>query len=546
MATPNCQRRYECTLLGLCLCLLSSVTLSSQAASLKNAEEAPQPEAPKDVLGRGTPRGAVLGFITAAKKGNVEVAKLYLNTPLRGEDAQILTHQLATVLDRRLPARLNQISDQPEGSIPDPLTPDEDVIGTIETTDGELDIVVERVDRGKLGKVWLFSRKTLAAIPKVSQELRTPLAEEFLPEFMVKTRWGGIPLFEWLALVVGMPLLYVATGLLNRGLGWSVGKLRQRLKQNASLESPQLLRIPIRLLLVALTIHLLVESFSLPLLARQFWSTVALFITAAACVWWLLLMNRSAERYLLKRSPILSGSASVLRLSRRVIDGLLLFSGFLFVLYHFGVDLTAALAGLGVGGIAVALAAQKTLENVIGGVSLIADQAVRVGDFLNLGDVQGTVEDVGLRSTRIRTLDRTVVSLPNGQIAGMRLETLSARDKFWFHPVMGLRYETSPAQLRTVLNDIRAFLAEHSRVEPMSVRVRLIRFGGYSFDVEVFAYVFARDWNNFLEIQEELLLGVVETVHKAGTALAFPSQTLYLAPSRVDPEGQEDLVHAGL
>jgi len=201
----------------------------------------------------------------------------------------------------------------------------------------------------------------------------------------------------------------------------------------------------------------------------------------------------------------------------------------LFVLYHFGVQLTAALAGLGVGGIAVALAAQKTLENVIGGVSLIADKALSVGDFVNVGDAQGTVEDVGLRSTRIRTLDRTVISLPNGQVAGMRLETISVRDKFWFHPIIGLRYETNVAQLRSVLSGIRAFLGQHPNLEPSSVRVRFIRLGAYSLDVEVFAYAFAHDWSNFLEIQEEILFTIIDIVQKAGTALAFPSQNLYLA-----------------
>ena len=101
-------------------------------------------------------------------------------------------------------------------------------------------------------------------------------------------------------------------------------------------------------------------------------------------------------------------------------------------------------SGLGVGGIAVAHAAQKALENVIAGVSLIVDHAVRVRDFLNFGDLQGTVVEVGLRSTRIRTGDRTPVSFLNGQIANMRLETLSARDMFLLHPVIGLRYRTDP------------------------------------------------------------------------------------------------------
>ena len=219
-------------------------------------------------------------------------------------------------------------------------------------------------------------------------------------------------------------------------------------------------------------------------------------------------------------------------------DGSLLFAGLLFVLYHFGINITAALAGLGVGGIAVALAAQKTLENVIGGVSLIADQALRVGDFLSLGDVQGTVEDVGLRSTRIRTLERTLVSLPNGQIANMKLETISVRDKFWFHPVIGLRYETTPVQLRTILSNFRESLRRHPNVDPSSVRVRFIRFGAFSLDVDIFAYASADDWSNFLEIQEELLFGIIDVVHMAGAGIAFPSQTTYLATDGSDKLGR--------
>ncbi|HTS10384.1 MAG TPA: mechanosensitive ion channel family protein [Candidatus Eisenbacteria bacterium] len=522
----------------ICVLLLFSGTTWSQSASPKKApttnplSAAPtvaQSEPPKDVLGRETPRGAVMGFLTAARKGNGEVAALYLNTPLRGEDAQVLWRQLAAVLNQRLPARINLISDKPEGSVPDPLKPDQDIVGTIETADGELDIVVERVDRGKLGKVWLFSGKTLASIPKVFQELNAPAAEEFLPKFIVDTRVFGVPVFQWLGLFLGLPLLYLATGLVGRIFSWGAGELIRRLTRNSNLKNPQLMRVPVRLLLVALGIYLVTRGVSLPLLARQFWLTFALMIVVIACVWFLLLLNRSAEIYLVKRRPSMSGSESVVRLFRRTIDGLLIFGGLLFVLYHFGIQLTAALAGLGVGGIAVALAAQKTLENIIGGVSLIADQAVRVGDFINLGDVQGTVEDVGLRSTRIRTLDRTVISLPNGQVAGMRLETISLRDKFWFHPIIGLRYETTVAQLRSVLNGIRAFLGQHPNLEPSSIRVRFIRLGAYSLDVEVFAYAFAHDWSNFLEIQEEILFTIIDIVQKAGTALAFPSQNLYLA-----------------
>jgi MscS family membrane protein len=476
----------------------------------------------------------VLGFLGAIKKNNAEVAALYLNTSLRGPDAALLASHLGTVLNRRLPARLNLISDKPEGSIPDPLRPDQDLVGTIETADGELSILVERVDRGKAGKVWLFSRQTLTAIPDVFQEIETPPLEQFLPPFMVNTAIVGVPLFEWLAVFLGMPLLYLATGLLNRALSWLIAALRRRVSHNPALPEVKILRVPARLLLVALIIKLVLASVALPLLARQFWSTVTLFIVVVACVCWLLLLTGSVENYFIRHRPTASGSASVLRLFRRLMDGLLLFGGFIFVLHHFGINLNAALAGLGVGGIAVALAAQKTLENVIAGVSLIADEAVRVGDFLNLGDVQGTVESVGLRSTRIRTLDRTIVSLPNGQIANMRLETLSVRDKFWFHPVIPLRYDTTTHQLHSTLKGIRELLREHPNADPQSIRVRFIRFGTFSLDIDIFAYISVHDWNEFLECQEELLFRIADIVHEAGTGFAFPSQTLYLASDRSD------------
>jgi MscS family membrane protein len=521
------------THLGRASAVLFLLLLSLPAWPQVVVPKAPVPEAqaeiPKDTLGRNTPRGAVLGFLSAARKGNAEIAVLYLNTPLRGEEAEDLARQLAIVLDRRLPARLNSLSDKPEGSIPDPLRPDEDLVGTIPTANGDLDILIERVDRGKLGKIWLFSRKTLKTIPDVFPELTMSTVEKILPESLVKNRLAGIPIFEWLALFVGMPCLYALTGLVDRLLGLVVSGFRRHLLRNTNQQNSRMLPPPLRLLLLALTIRWLLSTVGLPLLARQFWSTMALIISIAACVWLLILVNGWGERYLVERRPGLSGSAAVLRLIRRVIDGVILFTGLLFTLYHFGINPTAALTGLGVGGIAVALAAQKTLENVIAGISLIADQVVHVGDALKVGDIVGTVEEVGLRSTRIRTNDRTLVCVPNGQIANMSLENFTARDRFWFHPMVGLRYETTPLQMRSLTAEVHKLLTTHPSFDASSVRVRFIRLGPSSLDVEIFSYLYARDWNHFLEIQEDMLLRVMEITQEAGAEIAFPSQTTYLA-----------------
>jgi len=162
---------------------------------------------------------------------------------------------------------------------------------------------------------------------------------------------------------------------------------------------------------------------------------------------------------------------------------------------------------------------------VIAGASLIFDQAVQVGDLLKMGQVTGTVEYIGLRSTRIRTADRTIVSVPNSQIANTTLETLSARDMYWFHPIVSLRHDTTPEQLQAVIDGIHALLSKHPNIDQSSVRARFQRFAAFSLDVEVSAYVFARDWSHFMEVQESLLLSVTRIVEQSGTAIALPWQT---------------------
>jgi MscS family membrane protein len=287
---------------------------------------------------------------------------------------------------------------------------------------------------------------------------------------------------------------------------------------------------PLRLIFVALIIYWIQTHASFTLLARQFWSILAWGIAALGVIWLLIRANGRAESFTLSRlKDRASGSAAVLRLVRRMVDGLILFGALLFAFNHFGVNPSAALTGLGVGGIAVALAAQKTLENVVGGISMIADHAVHVGDVLKIGETTGTIESVGLRSTRIRTPDRTLVTIPNGQIANLSLETLSARDSFWFHPIVGLTYETSPEQIRAIISGVHNLLLEQTNADRTSVRVRLLRLGSFSLDVDVSAYFYARDWNRFLEIQEEMLLRIMEIVKQTGAEIAFPSQTMYLA-----------------
>jgi MscS family membrane protein len=521
--------------LGACAVavVVSVVAIAARQAPPTSAPTAPTAAAPQpapltDPLGRSTPRGAVRGFLEAARTGDHARAALYLDT--RRSDAAELARKVFVVLDARLPARLQRISDEPEGS--DPVAPNREIVGIIEGSAGPAEVVLERVQRSsEPGPIWLISPQTIAAALAQYDEIANSRWNGIVPTFLIRTRFAGLRLVDILTILAGLPLLYFATIFLNRALTPLVG-LRFR---KADSQPRSVLPASARLLLVVIAGRWLSSTLPLSLAVRQIWSTLTALIIIATAARLLMLLNAEVERHVLGRiaPSSIGAAASLLRLLRRGADVLIIFAAVIVTLFHFGVDPTPALAGLGVGGIAVALAAQKTLENVIAGASIIFDQAVRVGDFLKMGDMQGTVDHIGLRSTRIRTLDRTVVSVPNGQIANVSLETLSARDKFWFHPVVGLVYETTPEQLRQVVDHIRQLLDGHPLVDASSVRVRFIRLGAFSLDIDVFAYLLARDWNHFLEIQEQLLFGITEIVSRVGTSIAFPSQTTYVANATV-------------
>jgi MscS family membrane protein len=194
-----------------------------------------------------------------------------------------------------------------------------------------------------------------------------------------------------------------------------------------------------------------------------------------------------------------------------------------------GVPVAGLIAGLGVGGLAIALAAQSTLENFIGGIILYADQPVKVGDFCKFGERRGVVEDVGLRSVKIRTLDRTVVTVPNADFAKLQLENLAERDRVLLRENLRLRYETTREQLKKLMSDVESMLREHDRVAEEPLRVRFTGFGEHYLEVELYAYALTDAWPEFLEIREDILLRVMEIVENSGTRMALPTEVHYVS-----------------
>jgi MscS family membrane protein len=288
------------------------------------------------------------------------------------------------------------------------------------------------------------------------------------------------------------------------------------------------------MVILALLIHgVFFHRIGAPILYRYYYSRFLYVLLVLSFTWLLwIIIDRAFERMILRARSATGGAASaesLMIVGRRIARIVLMFIIVLIILPLIGVNPTTALAGVGIGGIVVALAAQKTMENLFGGVSLLMDRVIQVGDVCKIGDRVGTVEDIGLRSIRIRTVEQTELSVPNGALAQVQFENFKGRSKFNLSTTIGLRYETSADQLRVVLADIRRMLYEHPKVETGSARIRFARFGQSALELDLFAYILTSDMPEFMAIREDLHLRMMDIVLAAGTGFAFPSQTVYIS-----------------
>jgi MscS family membrane protein len=262
---------------------------------------------------------------------------------------------------------------------------------------------------------------------------------------------------------------------------------------------------------------------------------VALFAT----FFWALFRSIAVATLLLSETPWAKehpSSRSLIPLGRRVASVMVLIIAVVAILSNLGYPVASIIAGLGVGGLAVALAAQKTVENLFGAFSIGVDQPFREGDFVKIEDFVGTVESIGLRSTRIRTLDRTLIAVPNGKLADTRVESYAARDRLRLFCTLGVVYDTGAAQMREILAGIERVLRAHPKIWPDTVVVRFTSFGASSLDIEVMAWFTTTDWNEFTSIRQDIFLEFMEVVEKAGSSFAFPTHTLHLVKDGAGPD----------
>lgn len=495
------------------------------------------PPKSEDPLHRDSPQSSVVAFLEACHARNYTLAWRYMDlrklpADQRLKEGPALARQLTEILDRDAQFDVASLSPKPVGDPDDGLAPNREAIDSFRSNSQTLSLQMERVTLHSGYSVWLFASDSVELIPQLSRITSDSPIEKHLPTPLVTWQLMDMPIWRWIALA----LLGLALVVLSRWLTqWALMLAEPALKRVAPRLSRSLLEGfagPLRLLLSVAVFRAGMEWIGPSALLRLVLSRGLTLLLFLGFAWLGIVLIDLALRRLRTalEAKHQSFSYSVLPLVSRVLKITVLLLTITAVLANWGYNTTTIMAGLGVGGLAIALAAQKTIENLFGGVAVISDRPVSVGDFCRFGDRSGTVEDIGLRSTRIRTPDRTLVSVPNAQFSSMILENFNKRDKMLFHFTFNLRRDTTPDQVRTLLDAITKILGDHTQVEAGALPVRFIGVGTYSLDLEVFAYILTRDGNKFLEIQQELLLRILDEVEVAGTTLALPTQTSLIYP----------------
>jgi MscS family membrane protein len=503
-----------------------------------------QPALPADPLGRETPRGCLLGFIKAAQDEKYTLAVQYFQ-PIASrkhvpeEDDEELAEQLLAILNQKFTGPLDFVSREPQGKLDDGLAADQEKISSSLGTEDTFPILLVRIEDEEGRKLWYFSRSTLASVPKVYDSLTFPVMEKKLPQYLVEHRFLSMPFWQWLAVLIFIPLAFVAARIVTLVLGLLLRYWRKARHLPMGQIEP-LRRIGPLTFVIALLIHYgLVAYIGTSLLYRIYYRRLIWICLAIAFYWLLTQVTRAVSSRIgaSLSSRGMFAERSIVSLIRRFVEVSIFILVTLVVLHGLGFNVSTALAGVGIGTLALGLGAQKTFENMFGGVSILFDKVIQVGDTCKVNNQTGVVEDIGLRSTRLRTPERTLLSIPNGIMASAVVENLRFRDKFLCQQMIRLRYDLSPDHVRFVLEEIRQLLLENAKVEDASSRVRFTRFSDYSLDIEIYCYILEGEYNAYLATQESLLFSIMEALEKAGVVVALPTQTTFVSQdSWVDPE----------
>lgn len=516
--------------------LLKDKTEQQVPATQAPVAQAPEDEAgPQDKYNRTTPRGSFQGLAGALDNRDYELALEYMdlrNLPKKISVQNIeLGRELKIILDRSLWIDPDSLSADPLGHRDDGLKSYRDLIISLETPGGNVSLYMQRVPDGKGGFIWVLSNRTVAKIPALYQHYGYGEIGDKLSRMFPEYEFLGLVVWQW-AMLFGIVLMsFVIAWFIT----WLINLVLRARKVAGYDQYRSFIAGPVRFLVLSLITRAMFDTIAPSTLARAIFEAKTLTILAIA---WLLTgfielaFARLAERM---RHAGNEQAIMLLRPATTLVKVIIMLIALLSWLDNLGFSVTALLTGLGVGGIAVGLAAQKSIENLIGAITLYVSQPVSIGDFCRVGKTLGVVEEIGLRATMLRTLDRTIVTIPNAVFVNMDIENLTSRDRILYRRRIRLRNDTTPDQVRAILENVRSMFLEHKEVNPDPARIRFIEYGEYALELEAFAYVNTCDFNEYLGTVEDLNLRIMDLIEAAGSQLAVPARVVHMDQQQAVP-----------
>lgn len=522
--------------------IVTGASMTAQAWAVEKAEKDQVSEetegkkvkriGPIDEYDRGTPQGTLEGFLAASGDGDYEKAAKYLDLRnLRGraarEESPELARKLTVVLDRALWVDPEVVSTHPGGQAEDGLPAYRDSLGRIETPKKTVDILLQHVPRDDGVQIWKFSNKTVAQIPLLYDHHGYGAFEERLTKIFPDIMFLGWHSWQWVALFVLMAVVYLPAMVLT----WGISLFVRRRGTEMSRRVASFITGPTRLLLWALIVRFsILPVIGLSATVRRLEKAGTLYTIITA--WFVcrlvdLVMDWMSERFTQKgqeAAPVL------LRPLKTALKVVIIIAAALVWLDNVGFSVVTILAGLGVGGLAVALACQDTLKNLIGGIMIMLDKPYRVGQRIVVKGHDGVVEEIGLRSTRLRLLTGHQTTIPNDEMARADIENIGLRPYIRRLANIAIPNNTPLEKIEKAVKIIEDILENHEGMDPeFPPRVYFNEFNRDSLNIMILYWYHPADYWAFLALNQRVNWQILQEFEKEGIKLALPSSTTFLS-----------------
>lgn len=395
--------------------------------------------------------------------------------------------------------------------------------------------------------LWTFSRETVLSLPALLDMVRgreviegvdtTVKPDTFsdwlrskLPNSLLKTvvyfenwQWIGLIIVVLLGIIVERIVVTIFSRWVIRFVNQSTGRADFKL-------NTQLIK-PLGIFAMSLVWSLLLHPLDLPMQAETILFFATRLVIVASGVWAVYRLVDLIASYFesLARRTESKFDDLLVPMIRRAMKIIVIAFGLLFIADNFNIDITSLLAGLGIGGIAFALAAKDTVENVFGSLTVMFDKPFEIGDWIKLNELEGTVEDVGFRSTRIRTFYNSQITIPNSNLVSTAVDNLGRRRYRRLSTKLGVQYDTPPEKIDAFCEGVREIIRRHPYTRKDFYMVYFNEFADFSLNILLYVFHETPDWATELRERHRLLRDIVRLAQRLGVQFAFPTQTLHVS-----------------